>query len=117
MTLKDWLERNSLTHEEFADMCGCTRAAVTRWVSGSRLPHPKWLKVIHRKTKGQVTMFRQGQNDRERAFINLYLRGFTTTAAAKRLRIHRNTLTKFFYADANTPPDIVSRIYKLAGLE
>ena len=117
MTLNEWLERNCLTHEEFADMCGCTRSAVTRWVLGARLPHPKWLKVIHRKTKGQVTMFRQGQNDRERAYILLYTRGFTVEAAAKRLRIHRNTLAKFFRGQAQTPPEIVSRIYKLAGLE
>ena len=117
MTLSEWLEQNCLTHEEFAAMCGCTRAAVTRWASGSRSPSPKWLKVIHRKTKGQVSVFRHGQNDRERAFIALYIRGFTVSAAAKRLRIHRNTLSKYFFGKANTPQEIVSRIHKLAGLE
>lgn len=117
MTLQDWLDQNRLTHEEFADMCGCTRAAVTRWASGSRVPSPKWLKVIHYKTQGQVNVFKQGQNDRDRAYISLYMRGFTLSAAAKRLRIHRNTLARFFTGRAETPPEIVSRIYKLAGLE
>jgi len=118
MTLKDWLELNNLTHEEFADMCGCTRTAVTRWVTGSRMPSPKWLKVIERKTQGQVTLLRGVLNsDRERAYISFYRQGLTICAAAKRLRVHRNTLSRYFSGQADTPPEIVSRIYKLAGLE
>ena len=118
MTLKDWLEINNLTHEEFAVMCGCTRAAVTRWATGSRMPSPKWLKVIERKTRGQVKMLRGVLNsDRERAYIAFYRQGLTICAAAKRLRVHRNTLSRFFSGKTQTPPEIVSRIYKLAGLE
>lgn len=118
MSLNEWLERNRLTHEQFAAMCGCTRAAVTRWASGSRVPSPKWTKVIERKTKGQVQIaIDPSMSNREKIGISLYKQGLTLSAAAKRLRIHRNTLSRFLTKKAETPDDIVERIYKLAGLE
>ena len=118
MSLNEWLERNNLTHEQFAAMCGCTRAAVTRWASGSRMPSPKWIKVIERKTKGQVSLlYNVEMTDREKIFISFYKQGLTLSAAAKRLKIHRNTLSRFLTKKAETPDEIVERIYRLAGLE
>lgn len=117
MSLKEWLKRNNLTHADFAAMCGCTRAAVTRWASGSRAPSPKWLKVIERKTKNQVTAYGAVSSEREMAFLEIYRKGYTVSAAAKKLRIHRNTLSRYFSGQSYTPSDIVSKIYKLAGLE
>jgi len=117
MTLQEWLDRNNLTHAKFAAMCGCTRAAVSRWVAGSRAPSPKWLKVIERKTKGQVKASGEVSSDRDLAFFEIYRNGYTISAAAKKLGIHRNTLSRYFSGQSHTPSDIVSKIYKLAGLQ
>jgi transcriptional regulator with XRE-family HTH domain len=116
MSLAEWLEENCLTHEDFAVMCGCTRAAVTRWASGSRLPSPKWLKVIERKTKGQVVLrYNSYMSEGERLRLALRKQGLTLSAAAKKMRIHRNTLTRFIQGQSDTPSNIVERIYKAVG--
>lgn len=118
MTLQEWLNRENLTHEQFAAMCGCTRAAISRWVAGSRTPSPKWLKVIERKTKGEVAASGSGQlSDRDAAFLKIYRNGYTISAAAKKLGIHRNTLGRYFSGQSQTPSYIVSKINKLAGLK
>lgn len=118
LSLAEWLEENNLTHEEFAAMCGCTRTAVTRWASGSRAPSPKWLKIIERKTKGQVKLEVDSvETERERVFLSLRKHGLTLSAAAKKMRIHRNTLARFVSGQADTPQNIVERIYKIAGLK
>lgn len=97
-------------------MCGCTRAAVTRWASGSRLPSPKWLKVIERKTKGQVVLrYNSYMSEGERVRLALRKQGLTLSAAAKKIRIHRNTLTRFIQGQSDTPSNIVERIYKIVG--
>ena len=99
-------------------MCGCTRAAVTRWASGSRAPSPKWLKIIERKTKGQVKLALESHlSEGERVHLSLRKQGLTLSAAAKRIRIHRNTLARFVSGQADTPSNIVERIYKVAGLK
>ena len=116
LSLSEWLEENRLTHEEFAVMCGCTRAAVTRWASGSRLPSPRWLKVIERKTKGQVVLrYNSYMSEGERVRLALRKQGLTLSAAAKKMRIHRNTLTRFIQGQSDTPSNIVERIYKAVG--
>lgn len=116
VSLAEWLEENRLTHEDFAAMCGCTRAAVTRWASGSRLPSPKWLKVIERKTKGQVVLrYNSYMSEGERVRLALRKQGLTLSAAAKKIRIHRNTLTRFIQGQSDTPSSIVERIYKIVG--
>ena len=118
LSLAEWLEENNLTHEEFALMCGCTRDAVTRWASGSRAPSPKWLKVIERKTKGQVGIAIEGRlTEGERIYLSLRKQGLTLSAAAKKIRIHRNTLARFVSGQTDTPSNIVERIYKVAGLK
>ena len=116
LSLSEWLEENCLTHEEFAVMCGCTRTAVTRWASGSRLPSPRWLKVIERKTKGQVVLrYNSYMSEGERVRLALRKQGLTLSAAAKKMRIHRNTLTRFIQGQSDTPSNIVERIYKAVG--
>jgi transcriptional regulator with XRE-family HTH domain len=116
LSLAQWLEENSLTHEDFAAMCGCTRAAVTRWASGSRLPSPRWMKVIERKTKGQVVLrYNSYMSEGERILLSLRKQGLTISAAAGKMRIHRNTLARFIHGQSDTPSNIVERIYKIAG--
>jgi len=120
MTLKDWLIQNNLTHEKFAAMCGCTRAAVSRWADGSRVPSPKWLKVIEKKTKGQVffdSMACSSWDDRAIVARNLRKRGYTLSDASKKLRIHRNTLGRYLGRKSFTPSLIVEKIHKFAGLK
>ena len=120
MTLQEWLEQKNLTHEEFAVMCGCTRAAVSRWASGSRVPSPKWLKVIERKTKGQVVFTALAFNpldSREVIAQELHRKGYTLAAASKKLRIHRNTLGRYLNRKAFTPGKIVERIHKFVGFK
>jgi len=117
MTLDDWIESKGLTHSEFARMCGCSREAVTRWVTGSRAPSPKWQKVIERVTKGQVAIgIYDWMSDRDKVYLLLYRQGLTISSAAKRLKIHRNTLANYLNSKSLTPWRIVQKIHKLAGL-
>ena len=118
MTLVDWLELKNLTHEEFGRMCGCSRAAVTRWLTGSRMPSPKWWKVIERVTKGQVTLdVYDSMPARTKVRFLLYRKGYTISSAAQRMRINRNTLANYLIGKTDTPDNIVEKIYKVAGLK
>jgi transcriptional regulator with XRE-family HTH domain len=117
MTLEQWIDWQKLTHSEFARMCGCSREAVTRWATGSRSPSPKWQKVIERVTKGQVAIrLYDWMSERDKAYLMLYRQGLTIISAAKKLRIHRNTLANYLSGKSNTPDYIVQKIHKLAGL-
>jgi plasmid maintenance system antidote protein VapI len=53
----------------------------------------------------------------ERIYLSLRKQGLTLSAAAKKIRIHRNTLARFVSGQADTPSNIVERIYKVAGLK
>lgn len=117
MTLEEWMKSKGLTHEKFGRMCGCSREAVTRWITGTRLPSPKWQKVIERVTKGQVALnVYDWMSDRDKTYLLLYRQGFTISSAAKRLKIHRNTLANYLNRRTLTPDHIVRKIHKLAGL-
>lgn len=119
MTIAEWLERNRLTHEEFALICGCDRSTVTKWITGERAPSPKWAKILLRKTKGQVdfgpSVSVRIQN--KMVSMSLYRQGLTISAAAEKLRIHRNTLARFLAGKSNPPDQIRNRILSLAGLK
>ena len=118
MTLVEWLESKNLTHEEFGRMCGCSRAAVTRWATGSRMPSPKWQTVIERVTKGQVVMnVYDWMSDQDKVYSLLYKKGYTICSAAQRIRINRNTLANYLSGKAKTPQNIVQKIHKLAGFK
>ena len=118
MTISEWLERSGLTHEEFATMCGCDRSSVTKWATGERFPSPKWMKVILRVTNGQVFKAESGElTTKELIYFSLYKQGFTVSSAAKKLRIHRNTLSRFLHGVSSPPADILARIKKLSGVK
>ena len=117
MTLYEWIESKNLTHSQFARMCGCSREAVTRWASGTRSPSPKWWKTIERVTKGQVAIrVDVSLADRDKTYLLLYSKGYTISSAAKKIKIHRNTLSNYLNNKSVTPRHIVQRIHKLAGL-
>ena len=118
MTISEWLNRKGLTHEEFALICGCDRSSVTKWVTGERFPSPRWMKVILRVTKGQVFTAENGElTHKEQIYFSLYKQGLTLSSAAKKLGIHRNTLSRFLHGVSSPPPDILARIRKLSGVQ
>lgn len=92
MSLKEYLKKHGLTHGEFAALCGCTRAAVTRWATKSRVPNPKWIRIIEAKTKGSVAAKDWVDSELLAAF---YRKGLTIQAASRKLRISRNLLAKY----------------------
>jgi predicted transcriptional regulator len=55
MRLADYLSEKNLTHAAFASQIGTTQAAVTRYVSGTRVPRRTLLRRIVRMTEGAVT--------------------------------------------------------------
>lgn len=117
MKLSEWLERNNLTHEQFALMCGCDRSSVTKWATGERFPSPKWMKVILRVTKGQVFVTKDEEfSIRSLIHLSLYKQGLTISSAAEKLGIHRNTLSRFLSGRTQTNPDIVQNVRKLSGV-
>ena len=74
------------------------------------------MKVIERKTKGQVVLrYNSYMSEGERLRLALRKQGLTLSAAAKKMRIHRNTLTRFIQGQSGTPSNIVERIYKAVG--
>ena len=118
MTISEWLDKNNLTHEQFALMCGCDRSSVTKWATGERFPSPRWMKVILRVTKGQVfTTKDQPLTYRDMVYLALYKQGLTISDAANKLGIHRNTLSRFLHGITSPPADIMARIRKLSGVQ
>ena len=53
--LKEYLAKNNLTHEEFAQSIGVSASAVSRYASGSRIPRSSHMRKIVDVTKGWVT--------------------------------------------------------------
>lgn len=54
MTLREWLDRNKVTVEVFADRIGTHHSSVSRY-AGGRMPRKEVLKRIKEATDGQVT--------------------------------------------------------------
>ena len=54
MTLKEYKEKNNLTFKQLAELIGVkgTNVAVNsmRWINGTRIPSPKWMRKITEKT-------------------------------------------------------------------
>jgi transcriptional regulator with XRE-family HTH domain len=120
MTLNEYVKRKRLTHDQFAASVGCTRAAVTRWLSGSRAPSPKWVVVILRKTKGLVKV----QDLRSVASVGpgfklhdaLVRRGLTIREAAKLIGISRNTLAAYIKDSLRPTKDHAQKIKRQFGV-
>ena len=55
MKLQAYLAGKRITHRQFAELVGSTEFAVHKWVTGERIPRPKWMRVIAEKTGGIVT--------------------------------------------------------------
>ncbi len=55
MKLSDWLAAENLTAAEFGRRIGRTRAAVSNWLAGSRMPRRAELELIRQETAGAVT--------------------------------------------------------------
>jgi predicted transcriptional regulator len=55
MRLHDYLRERRETATDFARRIGTTQAAVTRYLSGDRVPRPKILQRITLETGGAVT--------------------------------------------------------------
>jgi DNA-binding transcriptional regulator YiaG len=55
MTLNEWLSKNKVRPEIFADSIRVSRGAVLKWMSGERFPRKGALAKISRVTNGQVT--------------------------------------------------------------
>ena len=120
MTLNEYVKRKRLTHEQFAELVGCTRAAVTRWLSGSRAPSPAWVAVILRKTKGVVSV----QDLRGVASVGpgfklhdaIVRRGLTIQQAAQRIGMSRNTLAAYIKDACRVSKDHARRIKQEFGV-
>jgi len=77
MTLKEYLELKKITHQNFAELIGCSRVAVTLFVNGKTRPSAKLCAEIHKATDGDVTA-----NDHQQSYEASYAKSKQT----KRLR-------------------------------
>lgn len=55
MKLGDWLEREKITLEDFGLRIRRSHSAVSRYVSGQRLPSKSTMDLIRTETSGEVT--------------------------------------------------------------
>jgi len=56
MNLADWITDNQITITELAHRLGCSRAAVSYWISGKTRPSPNRTRALHKITRGKVTV-------------------------------------------------------------
>ena len=120
MTLNEYIRRKRLTQGQFAALVGCTRTAVTRWLSGSRAPSPQWAAIILRKTKGSVKV----QDLRSVAAVGpgfklrdaIVQRGLTIREAAKLMNMSRNTLSSYIKDSLRPSKDHAQRIKRAFGV-
>ena len=54
MTLASYLTTHNITSLEFSKIVGASYPAVCKWRQGDRIPRPKMLKKITKKTNGKV---------------------------------------------------------------
>lgn len=57
MTLKEYLEKNSLVHSKFASKCKIDKGAFSKFVNGTRKPTVLCAMIIKKESKGRVTEF------------------------------------------------------------
>lgn len=99
MTLEQYMKQRGLTHEEFAELLGCSRAAVTRWSVGSRVPSARWAQLIEVRTEGKVKAKELRTIKSDGIGLRLYnaivSRGLTIQQAARHMCMSRNTLSSY----------------------
>ena len=54
MKLSTYLTTRNITSLEFSKMVGCSYQAVCKWRQRDRIPRPKMMKKITKKTKNKV---------------------------------------------------------------
>ncbi|GAB6042718.1 helix-turn-helix domain-containing protein [Endothiovibrio diazotrophicus] len=54
MKLADYLDREGMTHADFAAKLGVSRSAVTQWTNAMTLPTGERMVLIHRLSGGAV---------------------------------------------------------------
>lgn len=56
MKLKEWLEKNNVSQQEFAEHLGKSKSAICRYLNGSRTPNVETIVAISTITEEQVTV-------------------------------------------------------------
>lgn len=56
MKLREYLNKNQITQQEFANSVGVARPFITLILSGKKNPSPHLMKIIEDVTNGEVTM-------------------------------------------------------------
>lgn len=99
MTLQDYLKQRNLTHEEFAELIGCDRTTVTRWLDGSRMPSARWAQMIEVRTEGKVKAkdlrLPPAKGNGQKLYGVIVTRGLTIQQAARLMSMSRNTLAAY----------------------
>lgn len=120
MTLIEYLKQRNLTHEEFAELLGCDRTTVTKWLDGSRTPSARWAQLIEVRTEGKVkakslrTLESNGNG--QRLYGVIVTRGLTIQQAAHLMNISRNALSAYI-KDQHKPSRIhVAKIKHYFGV-
>ena len=58
MTLEQYRKSKGFSHKKLAEFLGITgvspESSVCRWCTGERIPRPKYIKLIAKKTNGKV---------------------------------------------------------------
>ena len=63
MKLREYIKNNNFTIESFSDLCNVSYTTFIKWVYDKRIPSKNYMKIIYKKTNGEVT-----PND----FYNIY---------------------------------------------
>ena len=56
MLLRDWLDENNFTQDDFAQRIGVKRETVSHWCRGRCRPAPRRISKIKAVTQGKVTL-------------------------------------------------------------
>jgi transcriptional regulator with XRE-family HTH domain len=120
MTLNDYLKQRNLTHEEFAELLGCDRTTVTKWLDGSRVPSARWAQLIEVRTEGKVKAKDLRSIDScgggQRLYGVIVTRGLTIQQAAHLMSMSRNALSAYI-KDQSKPSRIhVAKIKHYFGV-
>jgi len=59
MTISNWLKKEGLTHQDFVTLMksndfSVSKAAVSKWCNGQRIPRKTEMRQIHKATSGEV---------------------------------------------------------------
>ena len=99
MTLNEYLKQRNLTHEEFAELIGCDRTTVTKWLDGSRMPSARWAQMIEVRTEGKVKAkelrLPPSKGSGQKLYAVIVTRGLTIQQAARLMSMSRNTLAAY----------------------